>query len=573
MTVLTTTNKVRINGNGITTSFPFQFPILKNDFSDLKVYRIDIDEETQEETVTLLSITTNYTITVIKNLEQRITSGYINLINENNEPLALTENQALFIMREEEITQDLDLYENQKFPYKNLENMLDKIIVINQQQQEQIDRTLKTSSFFTGSLSETITSPVENRSLKWKKKQDGTFYVSNSDTDIDEVYNQTVNNPNVIAVGQNINNVNINANNIHNVNTTANNINNINNVVENINALNSINNWISTSGGAVNYYIGQVIQVLCGSTYVPAGCLPCNGAEYTKTQFPDLWNNYLTANPSLLGTCSYDVYNTAISVFGQCPLFAIDSINNKFKVPTIKDGSYITQAKSDSELGRAIAESLPNIRAKSYSISTGTTGNIDNNTVVSGAYEIDSSIKTRNIASGTSSTSQSLAFNASLASSTYQDGAKVQGDNVRLRFFVVVANGEINQSQMDWSAWATSLQTKANTNLDNIDTTAKETITNLSAPSTRYIEIAFTPNIGFNYTCPANGYITIGAESGASGGAVQVKNTTTGLGNQGTRSGIAWIGCSIPVAKGDIVELYYFNCNSYYARFIYANGN
>ena len=241
MTVSTTTNKVRINGNGITTSFPFQFPILKNDFSDLKVYRIDIDEETQEETETLLSITTNYTITVTKNLEQRITSGYINLINENNEPLALTENQALFIMREEEITQDLDLYENQKFPYKNLENMLDKIIVINQQQQEQIDRTLKTSSFFTGSLSETITSPVENRSLKWKKKQDGTFYVSNSDTDVDEVYNQIVNNSNVIAVGQNINNVNINANNINNINTTANNINNINNVAENINNIDIVN--------------------------------------------------------------------------------------------------------------------------------------------------------------------------------------------------------------------------------------------------------------------------------------------------------------------------------------------
>lgn len=291
MTVSTTTNKVRINGNGITTSFPFQFPILKNDFSDLKVYRIDIDEETQEETATLLSITTNYTITVTKNLEQRITSGYINLINENNEPLALTENQALFIMREEEITQDLDLYENQKFPYKNLENMLDKIIVINQQQQEQIDRTLKTSSFFTGSLSETITSPVENRSLKWKKKQDGTFYVSNSDTDVDEVYNQTVNNPNVIAVGQNINNVNISANNINSINAVAPNIASVNSVANNINNVNTLATNITTIQTKANTNLSNLNTILISiatdlNTITTPGNYEFQPAIHTNTPFP-----------------------------------------------------------------------------------------------------------------------------------------------------------------------------------------------------------------------------------------------------------------------------------------------
>ena len=315
MTVSTTTNKVRINGNGITTSFPFQFPILKNDFSDLKVYRIDIDEETQEETATLLSITTNYTITVIKNLEQRITSGYINLINENNEPLALTENQALFIMREEEITQDLDLYENQKFPYKNLENMLDKIIVINQQQQEQIDRTLKTSSFFTGSLSETITSPVENRSLKWKKKQDGTFYVSNSDTDVDEVYNQTVNNPNVIAVGQNINNVNINANNISSINAVAPHIANVNSVAENINNVNTLATNITTIQTKANTSLNNIDTL--GKTTIQSLGMPSN--RYVDLSVTAGQNNYGTAPANgyvvlQVNSCShYRVWNKSVS--------------------------------------------------------------------------------------------------------------------------------------------------------------------------------------------------------------------------------------------------------------------
>lgn len=461
MTVSTTTNKVRINGNGITTSFPFQFPILKNDFSDLKVYRIDIDEETQEEIATLLSITTNYTITVIKNLEQRITSGYINLINENNEPLALTENQALFIMREEEITQDLDLYENQKFPYKNLENMLDKIIVINQQQQEQIDRTLKTSSFFTGSLSETITSPVENRSLKWKKKQDGTFYVSNSDTDVDEVYNQIVNNSNIIAVGQNINNVNINANNINNVNTTANNINNVNNVAENINALNSINNWISTSGGVVNYYIGQVIQVLCSSNYIPSGTLPCDGTEYNKTQFPDLWNNYLTATSPLLQTCTYEEYQTNITNNGFCEKFAIDTDNNKFKVPILNNVMYQNTDTTLPVLGNGKVLGLTNgsitggLSADSYNAQRlmGSTGT-----------PIGSDVSTTAPNSGST-----IVGKLGVVQEANNSGLIAQNKlNATLKFFVVVANGEINQSQMDWSTWATGLNSKANIDLNNV---------------------------------------------------------------------------------------------------------
>ena len=36
-----------------------------------------------------------------------------------------------------------------------------------------------------------------------------------------------------------------------------------------------------------------------------------------------------------------------------------------------------------------------------------------------------------------------------------------------LRYFVVVANGQINQSMMDWNAWASGLQSKANADLSN----------------------------------------------------------------------------------------------------------
>ena len=117
-------------------------------------------------------------------------------------------------------------------------------------------------------------------------------------------------------------------------------------------------------------------------------------------------------------TGSIDLKQFSITVDGKEVYNCVSG--NTFKVPTIKDGAYITQAKSDTELGKSYNESLP--------------------------------------------------------SSTYQDNAKVQGDNVRMRYFVVVATGSVNESQMNWSEWASSLQGKANTDLNNLSDNGKKVI-------------------------------------------------------------------------------------------------
>ncbi len=202
--------------------------------------------------------------------------------------------------------------------------------------------------------------------------------------------------------------------------------------------------------------IGEITSFVCSSTYIPRGCLPCDGGEYSKEQFKDLWNNYL-ADGKLL-TCTYTQYASDISTYGQCAKFAIDTTNNKFKVPTIKDGSYITQALSDAELGKSYKESLPNIKGEFRGSET---VGFRDASYMTGAFNLSESSELPNyLAPNNSYRGYPLNFDASRSSSTYQDGAKVQGDNIRLRFFVVVANGEINQSVMDWSAWATSLESK-----------------------------------------------------------------------------------------------------------------
>ena len=207
--------------------------------------------------------------------------------------------------------------------------------------------------------------------------------------------------------------------------------------------------------------------MLCSSSYVPDGALPLDGAEYTKALFPKFYTNFLVAG--LLNTCTYDEYASDITTYGQCGKFALDTENGKFKVPTIKDGSYLTQALSDTELGKVYNESLPNIQG-------GVNGAIIGNyaTISGTAVTFTGALKGVSTYAGTISGGNNhfqaitdLSLDASESSPTYQNNAKVQGDNLRVRYFVQVANGQINQSDMDWSAFTSALQGKLNKDHSN----------------------------------------------------------------------------------------------------------
>lgn len=203
--------------------------------------------------------------------------------------------------------------------------------------------------------------------------------------------------------------------------------------------------------------IGMIFPMLCSSSYVPDGALPLNGTEYTKALFPNFYTNFLVAG--LLNTCTYDEYASDITTYGQCGKFALDTENEKFKVPTIKDGSYLTQALSNTELGKVYNESLPNIEGQCGFLGL----SVDSTT--GGAFaKINTSATGSYVAGGVKS---EVTFDASRSSSTYQNNAKVQGDNVRVRYFVQVANGQINQSDMDWSAFVSALQGKLNKDHSN----------------------------------------------------------------------------------------------------------
>lgn len=72
--------------------------------------------------------------------------------------------------------------------------------------------------------------------------------------------------------------------------------------------------------------IGTIYTLNCTDSYVPEGNLPCDGTEYTRAQFSNLWDNYLnTTGQPLLNTCTYAEYEQELAIYGQCEKFAVNT--------------------------------------------------------------------------------------------------------------------------------------------------------------------------------------------------------------------------------------------------------
>lgn len=307
--------------------------------------------------------------------------------------------------------------------------------------------------------------------------------------------------------------------------------------------------------------IGEIKYIPCTSNYVPSGCLPCDGAEYDKSQFADLWNNYLVVNPqtqtlyawggnsfytksstpaindsiynsdgtinesyvvgsvaddnsyitlssltstfaagrpdedasigeeagevlsrvpeddvsitesnSLLSTCTYAEYAADITASGQCGKFGVDTSTNKFKVPTLPNRLITGVEDTAGVRGTGQGMTITNGTTE-YSLFAGGaySGQDRQGLLCGGTYKSDNLpiTSTESVIPG--------GYIVGLSADSSKSGiiAEPQVQSIAARAFVVVANGQINQSQMDWSAWAAGLQGKANNSLENVTDAGK----------------------------------------------------------------------------------------------------
>ena len=211
----------------------------------------------------------------------------------------------------------------------------------------------------------------------------------------------------------------------------------------------------STISNTSFVFIGHVFPLLATDSYVPDGCVPANGGEYTRDQFPTLYDDYLVGGKLI--TCTYAAWAAQMAQTGNCTLIALDRDAKKFKVPFYKDGDSITQAASTAELGKSYKAGLPNI--------TGAPGLDGGAAYGTGAFRSEMTSSVRPVGQFTGA--YNVTFDASRSNPIYGNSTTVTDEQVRLRHFVVVASSQNSASVFDWSAYMAALAGKANTDLSN----------------------------------------------------------------------------------------------------------
>ncbi len=126
MTITNTSNKITYTGSGTTGPFTYNFKIFED--TDLEVTKHTIADGTS----VTLALTTDYTVTGAGN----DAGGTITLT------ASLSSSYKLIIRRVLPITQEIDYIANDPFPAATHEEALDRSTMINQQQQEQLDRAV-----------------------------------------------------------------------------------------------------------------------------------------------------------------------------------------------------------------------------------------------------------------------------------------------------------------------------------------------------------------------------------------------------------------------------------------------
>ena len=201
---------------------------------------------------------------------------------------------------------------------------------------------------------------------------------------------------------------------------------------------------------------------------------------------------------------------------------------------------------------------------------------INNNTVSTGSFYTYDNATSGVQGSSTSARVRTINLDASRSSSVYSgDGTdtKIQPQTIKAFYYIVIATTTKTDIQVDIDEIATDLNGKADTDLTNINNTAKITMAHNAMPSNTYINLTVGAS-GTTYTAPADGYFAAVSNAGTGESWFVLTNSITGLGSY-CQCPAGWDlqRASIPASKGDVITFDYGNVTVRYLHFIYANGS
>lgn len=223
------------------------------------------------------------------------------------------------------------------------------------------------------------------------------------------------------------------------------------------------NNQFEYADSTVKSSLGNIGDIEYTSrTDVPNGGAWCDGAEYTQAMFPDIYQMLVDGK---IQSTTYQNFTSSVSTNGSCGFFALDTANERFKVPLLKD-VYIKAGQAPSIFG---VESLPNIKGAMENNGAIRSRAPQNGNKFSGAFY--RKLTQNNSISGSSGNVDecyALGFDASRSSSTYRNNAKVNPDHVVYRAYVVLYAAAAEASVAQAAEFINGLANKANTDLSNV---------------------------------------------------------------------------------------------------------
>ena len=159
--------------------------------------------------------------------------------------------------------------------------------------------------------------------------------------------------------------------------------------------------------------------------------------------------------------CTEEEYNADISAYGQCGKFVIGT--DYVRIPTIT--RFIGATITLSEIGKTYKESLPNIEGE-LRYATDADSKYMSNSLFKLSESTYPLVQTLNLSATNQRTPY---FDASLSSSTYQDGAKVQPDHTKYPYYMVISTeGQTANVEIDINKVYEDMELKANTSLSNV---------------------------------------------------------------------------------------------------------
>lgn len=264
-------------------------------------------------------------------------------------------------------------------------------------------------------------------------------------------------------------------------------------------------------------------------------------------------------NSALNYFCTETEWQTSVNTYGVCGKFVYNSTNNTVRLPKIT--GFIEGTIDANTLGNLTPAGLPNIWAS---------WNVDNYSWISGSVYTGSDNK--NGADGDKGFQVQAILDASRSSAVYGRSNTVQPQSIKVLYYIVVANTQKTEIQVDIDNIATELNGKANVSLSNVNGTGTSTGASWAMPSDTYVDLTLGAS-GSTYTAPANGWVYVSMHySNDTYAWIDMFNVTRDFyvrcGKRDNCGGI------MPVLKGDSFIVWYDGnfLNSSIFRFIYAVG-